>query len=149
MKWPLGVYTKLDRLLGEKGIPKDSEAGRRQFGSQMERLRGEGRTPLSLRPSAGQPKRCQPRSPPATALQNLAAIRTLQGKGTAGLPLLDRTGLVSASRTATKWRVICTHCPRVTTVLSAKTTSSHPRQKGIFELDACPVPGSIGKSGET
>jgi REP element-mobilizing transposase RayT len=42
MKWPLGVYTKLDRLLGEKGIPKDSEAGRRQFGSQMERLRGEG-----------------------------------------------------------------------------------------------------------
>jgi hypothetical protein len=42
MKWPLGGYTKLDRLLGEKGIPKDSEAGRRQFGSQMERLRGEG-----------------------------------------------------------------------------------------------------------
>jgi REP element-mobilizing transposase RayT len=31
MKWPLGVYTKLDRLLGEKGIPKDSEAGRRPF----------------------------------------------------------------------------------------------------------------------
>jgi hypothetical protein len=42
MKWPLGVYTKLDRLLGEKGIPKDSEAGRRQFGSQMERPRGKG-----------------------------------------------------------------------------------------------------------
>jgi hypothetical protein len=42
MKWPPGVYTKLDRLLGEKGIPKDSEAGRRQFGSQMERPRGEG-----------------------------------------------------------------------------------------------------------
>src|ERR1019366_1394245 len=74
MKWPLGVYTKLDRLLGEKGIPKDSEAGRRQFGSQMERLRGEG----AHRFRFGSPQAIQsgvsPRSPPATALQNLAAI---------------------------------------------------------------------------
>jgi hypothetical protein len=63
--------------------------------------------------------------------------------------VLDRMGLVAASRTAAKWRVICAHCLRATTVLSAKTTASHPRQKGIFELDACPVPGSIGKNGET
>ena len=28
-------------MLGEKGIPKDSEAGRRQFGLQMERRRAE------------------------------------------------------------------------------------------------------------
>jgi hypothetical protein len=31
----------VDRLLGEKGIPKDSEAGRRQFGLLMERRRAE------------------------------------------------------------------------------------------------------------
>ena len=35
MKWLLGVYTP------GKGIPKDSEAGRRQFGLQMERRRAE------------------------------------------------------------------------------------------------------------
>ena len=35
MKWLLGVYTS------GKGIPKDSEAGRRQFGSLMERRRVE------------------------------------------------------------------------------------------------------------
>ena len=35
MKWLLGVYTS-----GE-GIPKDSEAGRRQFASLMERRRAE------------------------------------------------------------------------------------------------------------
>ena len=35
MKWLLGVYTS------GKGIPKDSEAGRRQFGLQMERRRAE------------------------------------------------------------------------------------------------------------
>jgi len=29
-------WLRVDRLLGEKGIPKDSEAGRRQFGLQME-----------------------------------------------------------------------------------------------------------------
>jgi REP element-mobilizing transposase RayT len=34
-KWLLGVYTSA------KGIPKDSEAGRRQFGSLMERRRAE------------------------------------------------------------------------------------------------------------
>jgi len=35
MKWLLGGYTS------RKGIPKDSEAGRREFGSQMERRRAE------------------------------------------------------------------------------------------------------------
>src|SRR5664279_3573730 len=35
MKWLLGVYTS------DKGIPKDSEAGRRQFTSLMERRRAE------------------------------------------------------------------------------------------------------------
>ena len=35
MKWLLGVYTS------GKGIPKDSEAGRWQFGSLMERRRAE------------------------------------------------------------------------------------------------------------
>ena len=35
MKWLLGVYTTA------KGIPKDSEAGRRQFDLQMERRRAE------------------------------------------------------------------------------------------------------------
>ena len=34
-------WLRVDRLLGEKGIPKDSEAGRRQFGLQMERRRAE------------------------------------------------------------------------------------------------------------
>ncbi len=34
-------WLRVDRLLGEKGIPKDSEAGRRQFASLMERRRGE------------------------------------------------------------------------------------------------------------
>ena len=32
---------QVDRLLGEKGIPKDSAAGRREFGVQMERRRAE------------------------------------------------------------------------------------------------------------
>jgi hypothetical protein len=31
----------VDRLLGEKGIPKDSEAGRQQFASLVERRRAE------------------------------------------------------------------------------------------------------------
>ena len=39
MKWLLGVYTK--RFISPKGIPKDSEAGRREFGWQMERRRAE------------------------------------------------------------------------------------------------------------
>jgi REP element-mobilizing transposase RayT len=34
-------WLRVDRLLGEKGIPKDSEAGRKQFASLMERRRGE------------------------------------------------------------------------------------------------------------
>src|ERR1035437_3112793 len=34
-------WLRVDRLLGEKGIPKDREAGRRQFGLQMERRRAE------------------------------------------------------------------------------------------------------------
>jgi hypothetical protein len=34
-------WLRVDRLLGEKGIPKDSEAGRREFGWQMERRRAE------------------------------------------------------------------------------------------------------------
>src|ERR1039457_4237598 len=34
-------WLRVDRLLGEKGIPKDREAGRREFGSQMERRRAE------------------------------------------------------------------------------------------------------------
>lgn len=32
---------RVDRLLGEWGIPKDSAAGRRAFGERMERRRGE------------------------------------------------------------------------------------------------------------
>src|SRR5450759_2140293 len=39
MKWLLGVYTK--RFTSPKGIPKNSEAGRRQFGLLMERRRAE------------------------------------------------------------------------------------------------------------
>jgi len=38
MKWLLGVYTS------GKGIPKDSEAGRQQFASLMERRRAEEST---------------------------------------------------------------------------------------------------------
>jgi putative transposase len=34
-------WLRVDRLLGEKGIPKDREAGRRQFGLQMEHRRAE------------------------------------------------------------------------------------------------------------
>jgi len=34
-------WLRVDRLLGEKGIPKDSEAGRREFGLLMERRRAE------------------------------------------------------------------------------------------------------------
>ena len=34
-------WLRVDRLLGEKGIPKDSEAGRRQFGVLIERRRAE------------------------------------------------------------------------------------------------------------
>jgi hypothetical protein len=34
-------WLRVDRLLGEKGIPKDSEAGRQQFTSLMERRRAE------------------------------------------------------------------------------------------------------------
>src|SRR5437016_4325067 len=34
-------WLRVDRLLGEKGIPKDSEAGRKQFALQMERRRAE------------------------------------------------------------------------------------------------------------
>ncbi|HTL56367.1 MAG TPA: transposase [Candidatus Limnocylindrales bacterium] len=35
------AWLRVDRLLGEKGIPKDSEAGRRMFALQMERRRAE------------------------------------------------------------------------------------------------------------
>ena len=38
---------------------------------------GRGHTPLSFRRTAFVPKRCQPCSPAATALQNLAAMRTV------------------------------------------------------------------------
>ena len=34
-------WLRVDRLLGEKGIPKDSPAGRAQLGRQMERRRSE------------------------------------------------------------------------------------------------------------
>src|SRR6267142_3152146 len=34
-------WLRVDRLLGEKGIPKDSQAGRKQFALQMERRRAE------------------------------------------------------------------------------------------------------------
>jgi len=34
-------WLRVDRLLGEKGIPKDSESGRKQFALQMERRRSE------------------------------------------------------------------------------------------------------------
>jgi hypothetical protein len=37
-------WLRVDRLLGEKGIPKDSEAGRQQFGLQMERRRVDEQT---------------------------------------------------------------------------------------------------------
>ena len=36
------VWLRVDRLLGEWGIPKDSRAGRRVFGERMERRREEG-----------------------------------------------------------------------------------------------------------
>ena len=35
------AWLRVDRLLGEKGIPKDSPAGREEFGRQMERRRGQ------------------------------------------------------------------------------------------------------------
>jgi len=35
------AWLRVDRLLGEKGIPKDSPAGRAEFERQMERRRGE------------------------------------------------------------------------------------------------------------
>jgi putative transposase len=35
------AWLRVDRLLGEKGIPKDSEAGRKMFALQMERRRSE------------------------------------------------------------------------------------------------------------
>jgi len=35
------VWLRVDRLLGEKGIPKDSQAGRKEFERQMERRRWE------------------------------------------------------------------------------------------------------------
>lgn len=41
---PLGqrpAWLRVDRLLGEKGIPRDSEAGRKQFALLMERRRAE------------------------------------------------------------------------------------------------------------
>src|SRR5437867_3284516 len=34
-------WLRVDRLLGEKGIPKDGDAGRKEFASQMERRRAE------------------------------------------------------------------------------------------------------------
>ena len=34
-------WLRVDRLLGEKGIPQDSEAGRQQFANEMERRRAE------------------------------------------------------------------------------------------------------------
>ena len=34
-------WLRVDRLLGEKGIPRDSEAGRKEFAAQMERRRAE------------------------------------------------------------------------------------------------------------
>ncbi len=34
-------WLRVDRLLGEKGIPKDSAAGRREFARQMEERRGQ------------------------------------------------------------------------------------------------------------
>ena len=34
-------WLRVDRLLGERGIPKDSAAGREEFGRQMERRRQE------------------------------------------------------------------------------------------------------------
>jgi putative transposase len=34
-------WLRVDRLLGEKGIPQDSEAGRQQFAQQMERRRAQ------------------------------------------------------------------------------------------------------------
>ncbi len=36
-----GKWLRVDRLLGERGIPKDSAAGRAEFGRQMERRRQE------------------------------------------------------------------------------------------------------------
>ena len=38
------VWLRVDRLLGEWGIPKDRTAGRREFGERMERRRSEGVT---------------------------------------------------------------------------------------------------------
>jgi putative transposase len=38
-------WLRVDRLLGERGIPKDSAAGREEFGRQMERRRQEEEAP--------------------------------------------------------------------------------------------------------
>jgi len=46
------LWLRVDRLLGEKGILRDSEAGRKEFGAQMERRRGEeSGTELCILPS--------------------------------------------------------------------------------------------------
>jgi putative transposase len=42
-------WLRVDRLLGEHGIPQDSEAGRREFALRMERRRGE-ETGMDYRP---------------------------------------------------------------------------------------------------
>ena len=46
-------WLRVDRLLGEKGIPGDTEAGRGQFASLMERRRGEESGADSARLGAG------------------------------------------------------------------------------------------------
>ena len=127
MKWPLGVYTKLDRLLGKKGIPKDSEAGRRQFGSQMERLRGEGTHRFRFNP----PQAIQsgvspvPRQPPHPKTSR--QFRRFRGRARLACTLLDPTGLVAASGTEAQWRVICAHCPRTRSAVFARTGRSANR----------------------
>ena len=85
-----GPLPALSPRYGEENSPDDSlrRAPLNQFqpGRARQRLgvrwvRGEGTHRFPFDPRGDLRKRCQPSSPPATALQNLAAIRTVQGQG--------------------------------------------------------------------
>ena len=84
-----GPLPALSPRYGEENSPNDSlrRAPLNQFqpGRARQRLgvrwvRGEGTHRFPFDPRGDLRKRCQPCSPPATALRNLAAIRTFQGQ---------------------------------------------------------------------